>query len=157
MSRAGTSVEALAIGLPGALVAVAVTAALLLYGGGLAPFAPAERMTLPEAAALESDADVVRLLNAGADVNQPAWVRRTRIRSVNATMTPIEAAMTSRHVSVMTLLADAGARITEADVPVLWCIAASQQNTDAQAWLRSRADLASPPDCADVRYPRIAP
>jgi hypothetical protein len=72
-------------------------------------------------------------------------------------MTPIEAAMTSRHVSVMTLLADAGARITVAEIPVLWCLAVQQRNGDAQAWLRSRADLASSPDCADVRYPRIAP
>jgi hypothetical protein len=150
-------IEARVVGLPGALVAVLLVVAMLLYLGGVAPFAPAERMTLPEAAALESDADIVRLLRAGADVNQAAWVRRTRIRPVHAMMTPIEAAMTSRHVSVMTLLADAGARITVAEIPVLWCLAVQQRNGDAQAWLRSRADLASSPDCADVRYPRIAP
>lgn len=149
------SLDAQAVGLPGAVVAALVVMALLLHAGGVAPFAPAERMTLPEAAALESDADVVRLLRAGADVNQQAWVRRTRIRSVHAAMTPMEAAMTSRHVSVMTLLADAGARITAAELPVLWCLAASQQNADAQAWLRSRAAGPFPATCAGVRIPEL--
>jgi hypothetical protein len=155
MIRKAVPVEALVVGLPGAFGAVLVVVALVLRAGGLPLLAPTERMTLPEAAALESDADVVRLLRAGADVNQAAWVRRTRIRSVNAVMTPMEAAMTSRHVSVMTLLAEAGARIAAADVPVLWCLAGSQQNADAQAWLRARIGGPFPTDCTSVRIPEF--
>lgn len=147
--------ETLAVGLPGVLVAVAVFAVLLMRTAGLAPFEPADRMTLPEAAALESEADVVRLLRAGADPNQPAFVRRTRLRAVHAPMTPMQAAMTARHVSVMTLLADAGARVTPAEMPVLWCIAESQQNADAAAWLRARADGPFPADCRTVRIPEF--
>jgi hypothetical protein len=149
------TLEALAVGLPGLVVAAAVLAVLLLRAVGAAPFTVPGPMTLSEAAALESDADVVRLLDAGADVNQPAHVRRTRIRAVHGTMTPIEAAMTSRHVSVMTLLANAGAQIGAAEVPVLWCIAESQRNPDAQAWLRSRASGLVPADCNGVRIPEI--
>jgi hypothetical protein len=58
-------IEARVVGLPGALVAVLLVVAMLLYLGGVAPFAPAERMTLPEAAALESDADIVRQPGCG--------------------------------------------------------------------------------------------
>jgi len=147
--------ETLAVGLPGVLVAVAVFVVLLMRAAGLAPFEAADRMTLPEAAALESEADVVRLLRSGADPNQPAWVRRTRLRAVHAPMTPMQAAMTSRHVSVMTLLADAGARVTPAEMPVLWCIAESQRNADAATWLRGRAGGPFPQDCRAVRIPEF--
>jgi len=148
-------VEARALGLPGATVAAAVLLALLMQRAGVAPFAPAVQMTLPEAAALESDADVVRLLRSGADPNRAAWVRRTRIRAVNAELTPLQAAMTSRHASVMNLLVDGGARVTSADVPALWCLAAAQRNADAQAWLRGQVDGPFPDDCAQVPIPEI--
>ncbi|MGE0392008.1 MAG: hypothetical protein AB7I25_01935 [Vicinamibacterales bacterium] len=151
------SVAALAIGLPGGLLAVVIALALLLRVIEVAPFSSAERMTLPEAAALESDADVVRLLRAGADPNRAERVRRTRIRAVNAAMTPLEAAMTSRHVSVMAYLVAGGARLGTAQMPVLWCLAVSQRNIDAQEWLRAREGFEPPADCADVRYPRISP
>ena len=150
-------VDALAIGLPGVLLAVVIVLALSLRAIEVAPFEPAEHMTLPEAAALESDADVVRLLRAGADPNRAERVRRTRIRAVNAAMTPLEAAMTSRHVSVMTHLVAGGARLEAAQMPVLWCLAVSQRNIDAQVWLRAREGFEQPADCADVHYPRIGP
>ena len=70
-------------------------------------------------------------------------------------MTPLEAGMTSRHVSVMTLLVEGGAVVDAARVPALWCVAASQRNADAQAWLRERAVGNPPADCAAVRYPKV--
>lgn len=148
--------EAVALGLPGALVAASVVLVMLLRLAGVPPLEPPERMTLSEAAALESDADVVRLLQAGADPNAPARVRRSRIRAVGADLTPLEAAMTSRHVSVMTLLIDGGARLDPEQVSVLWCLALSHRNADAQAWLRSRSAGPFPSDCSRVRMPEVA-
>ncbi len=145
----------LAIGLPGVMVALVIVVSLGLQAAGVFPFEPAGQMTLPEAAALESEADIVRLLRAGANPNAPARVRRTRIRAVQAALTPLEAAMSSRHVSVMTLLVDNGAVLDARNLPGLWCLAASQQNQDAQNWLRSRGGAEPPSGCDAVPFPRI--
>ncbi len=145
----------LAVGLPGVIVAAVIALSLSLQAWGVPPFAPAGHMTLPEAAALESEADIVRLLRAGADPNAPAWVRRTRIRAVGAALTPLEGAMTARHVSVMTLLVEHGAVLDARNLFGLWCLAASQQNQDAQDWLRNRGGAEPPSGCDAVRFPRI--
>ncbi len=155
--RGALNARALVMGAPGLAGAVLVLAALLLSAMGVPPFTDPGLMTLPEAAALESEADVVRLLRAGADPDAPAFVRRTRIRGVYAPMTPLEAAMTSRHISVMDLLVQGGATVDAARLPALWCVAASQRNEDALAWLRARVPAAPPADCAHVPHPRIAP
>ena len=144
-----------AIGLPGVIVAAVIVLSLGLQAARVFPFEPAGQMTLPEAAALESEADIVRLLRAGAGPNTPAWVRRTRIRAVHAALTPLEAAMTARHVSVMTLLVDNGAVLDARNLPVLWCLAASQRNHDAQDWLRVRGGAEPPSGCDAVPFPRI--
>ena len=154
-TRFPMSLTGLAIGLPGVIVAVVVVLSLGLQAAGVFPFEPAGQMTLSEAAALESEADIVRLLRAGASPNAPAWVRRTRIRAVGAALTPLEAAMTARHVSVMTLLVDNGAVLDARNLPVLWCLAASQRNHDAQDWLRSRGGAEPPSGCGGVSFPRI--
>ena len=143
------------LGLPGVGLAAVLASALLLAAGGLPPFTDPGRMTLAEAAALESDADVVRLLRAGVDPNAPAQVRRTRIRPVGGLMTPLEAAMTSRHVSVMDLLVEGGATLDAVRFPALWCVAASQRNADAQAWLRARVSEPAPTDCSAIAYPKV--
>lgn len=154
-TRCPIPLEGLAIGLPGVMVAAAIVLSLGLRTVGVFPFEPAGQMTLPEAAALESEADIVRLLRAGAGPNTPAWVRRTRIRAVHAELTPLEAAMTARHASVMTLLVDNGAVLNARTLPVLWCLAASQRNHDAQDWLRSHGGAEPPSGCDAVRFPRI--
>lgn len=154
-TRLPMSFTGLAIGLPGVIVAVVVVLSLGLQAAGVFPFEPAGQMTLSEAAALESEADIVRLLRTGASPNAQAWVRRTRIRAVGAALTPLEAAMTARHVSVMTLLVDNGAVLDARLLPGLWCLAASQQNRDAQGWLRSRGGAEPSSGCGGVSFPRI--
>ena len=154
-TRFPMSLTGLAIGLPGVIVAAVLVLSLGLQAVGVFPFEPAGQMTLSEAAALESEADIVRLLRAGARPNAPAWVRRTRIRRVGAALTPLEAAMSSRHVSVMTLLVDNGAVLDARNLPGLWCLAASQQNQDAQNWLRSRGGAEPLSGCDAVPFPRI--
>ncbi|MEQ1896039.1 MAG: hypothetical protein ABL971_01470 [Vicinamibacterales bacterium] len=149
------ALQGLAVGGPGVIVAVAILLSLGLQAAGVFPFEPAGQMTLSEAAALESEADIVRLLRTGASPNDPAWVRRTRIRAVHAALTPLEAAMTARHVSVMTLLVDNGAVLDARNLPALWCLAASQRNHDALGWLRSRGGAEPPSGCDAVRFPRI--
>ena len=154
-TRFPMSLTGLAIGLPGVIVAAVIVLSLGLQAARVFPFEPAGQMTLPEAAALESEADIVRLLRAGAGPNTPAWVRRTRIRAVHAALTPLEAAMTARHVSVMTLLVDNGAVLDARNLPGLWCLAASQQNQDALDWLRSRGAAEPSGGCGAVPFPRI--
>ena len=154
-TRFPMSLTRLALGLPGVMVALVIVVSLGLEAAGVFPFEPAGQMTLPEAAALESEADIVRLLRAGADPNAPARVRRTRIRAVGAALTPLEAAMTARHVSVMTLLVDNGAVLDARTLPGLWCLAASQQNHDALGWLRGRGGAEPPSGCDAVPFPRI--
>ncbi len=149
-------IRRLAIGLPGVIVAAVLVLSLGLQAAGVFPFEPAGQMTLSEAAALESEADIVRLLRAGAEPNAPAWVRRTRIRAVGAALTPLEAAMTARHVSLMTLLVDNGAVVDARTLPALWCVAASQQNQDALAWLRTRGGAEPSGGCGAISFPRIA-
>lgn len=143
------------MGGPGLIVAAVVVASLGLRAAGVFPFEPAGRMTLSEAAALESEADIVRLVRAGADPNARRWVRRTRIRAVGTELTPLEAAMTARHVSVMTLLAEHGAVVDAQNLPALWCLASSQHNPDALGWLRSRGGAEPAGGCAAVSFPRI--
>ena len=154
-TRFPMSLTRLALGLPGVMVALVIVVSLGLEAAGVFPFEPAGQMTLPEAAALESEADIVRLLRAGANPNTAARVRRTRIRAVQAALTPLEAAMSSRHVSVMTLLVDNGAVLDARNLPELWCLAASQQNQDAQNWLRSRGGAEPSAGCEAVRFPRM--
>ena len=149
------ALRGLAVGLPGVIVAAVIVLSLGLQAARVFPFEAADTMTLPEAAALESEADIVRLLRTGASPNAPAWVRRTRIRAVGAALTPLEAAMTARHVSVMTLLVDNGAVLDARNLPVLWCLAASQRNHDAQDWLRVRGGAEPPSGCDAVPFPRI--
>ncbi len=147
----------LVLALPGLAVAVAVTMAMAARALAIAPFEPGTRVTLAEAAALEDEADVVRLIRAGADPNAPSFVRRTRTRAVARQMTPLEAAVTSRHVSVMRLLLASGALVDDRNDAVLWCFAEARRNRDVLGLLRAQLRREPPADCSAVPIPQVQP
>jgi hypothetical protein len=108
-------------------------------------------MTLTEAAAVASHADVARLLRGRADPNAPARLRAGLVRNNEATMTPLEAATASIRTGPVQMLVDRGARIDERNYAVLWCGAMTRNNRDMLRFLQEQRPNTSPIDCTHVR------
>jgi hypothetical protein len=143
----------LALGLP-ATIGAAV-AALWLSGAalGVPPGADGRRLTLPEAMAVASHADVARLLRAGADPNGRTIVRGSLVRNQGRPMTPLEAATGAVRTGPLKMLVDAGAIIDEQTYPVLWCAASARGNRDMLDLLRSRDSQRTPPANCSAAQP----
>ena len=109
-------------------------------------------MTLTEATAIASHADVARLLQRGADPNAPAHLRAGIVRNRELVMTPLEAATGAIRTGPVQMLVDRGAAIDQTTFPVLWCAAVAHRNGDMLAFLREHSPQADVPiDCAGVR------
>jgi hypothetical protein len=108
-------------------------------------------MTLTEAAAVASYADVARLLNGRADPNAPARLRAGLVRNSGKTMTPLEAATASIRTGPVQMLVDRGAKIDESNYAVLWCGAMTRNNQDMIRFLRMHRPNQTPVDCTKVR------
>lgn len=138
-------------------IAAAAWMAFVLVSQVMAPSrVDGSTVTLAEAAAFGSNADIVRLLRAGADPNAPARVRRHVLREIDQRMTPLEAAAAGRTGNrrrIMGLLVDGGAILDSGTYPVVWCLADSRDNPDALAFVRERLPDAPPPDCGRIRTP----
>lgn len=144
-----------AIAAPG--VAAALWVVLVLLAQGVAPsLVDGRTMTLPEAAALGSKADIVLHLRAGADGNAPGRVRRGVLREIDQRMTPLEASvagLAGDRRGVLRLIVDSGAVLDGSNYPVLWCLADYRRNRDALLFLQESFPGTSPPDCASIRTP----
>jgi len=141
----------LAVALPAVLGSLCAVLWLLGAAAGLPPSADGRTLTLPEAAAIASHADVARLLRSGADPNAPSRVRAGLVGSRERVMTPLEAATGSIRTGPLQLLVAAGATIDDHNYPVLWCSAMARHNQDMIRLLESRFSRHSPVDCAAVR------
>ena len=108
-------------------------------------------MTLTEASAVASHADVARLLNSGADPNASSRVRAGLLMNRETTMTPLEAATGAIRSGPVQMLMDRGARIDERNYGVLWCGAEARHNQDMLRFLESRRPNQARIDCATVR------
>jgi hypothetical protein len=108
-------------------------------------------MTLTEATAVASHADVARLLSGRADPNAPARLRAGLVRNSEKTMTPLEAATASIRTGPVQMLVDRGARIDESNYAVLWCGADARNNQDMIRFLQMQRPNHAPVDCASVR------
>lgn len=109
-------------------------------------------LTLTEATAIASHADVARLLREGADPNAAARLRSGLVRNSERMMTPLEAATGAIRSGPLQMLIDRGATIDERNFPILWCAAAARGNRDLQTFLREHAPQADvPADCSSVR------
>ncbi len=144
---------ALALAAP-ALVWLTAAAVVLLaaLGGYRALAAPAD-LTLPEAAALRDEAEVLRLIRHGVDPNVAGRVRRGMIRDEEYLLTPLEAATAARHGEVVRLLIGNGAELNDTNFPVLFCLAQGSGAADIVSFLNEHAPVDARVDCDGVRLP----
>ena len=108
-------------------------------------------MTLTEASAVASHADVARLLGGGADPNAPGRLRGHLVMNDENTMTPLEAATGAIRTGPVQMLLDRGATIDERNYAVLWCGATARRNGDMLRFLESKRPNTAPIECAKVR------
>ena len=120
-----------------------------LAGNGLWP---PDDVTLSEAAATRNNAEAVRLIDSGADPNQPSRVREGLLTSgYPVTIKPIEAAVGAQRAdSLQTLLAN-GAAVDQEELGVLRCLEQARHDSGVRELLaaHSTGDI----DCNGVRSP----
>ena len=126
----------LAAAAPAAIWIVVTAAWLIASALGIQPGGRSTAMTLSEAVAVASHADVARLLAAGADPNGRYRVRANLVRNDERTLTPFEAATGAIRTGPLQMLFDHGARIDESTYPVLWCAANARHNDDMIRFLQ---------------------
>jgi hypothetical protein len=120
-----------------------------LAGSGLWP---PDEVTLSEAVATRNNAEAVRLIERGADPNQPGYVRDGLLTNGYAvTVKPIEAAVGAQRAdSVRTLLAN-GASIDQEELNVLRCLEEAHHDSGVRELLAEQSTGAV--DCTRLRSP----
>jgi hypothetical protein len=124
-----------ALAVPGLLFAAATLGMLAALGVGVDPLWRVEPVTLAEAAALEDNAEVMRLIGLGANVNGASRVRPNVLAERELTLTPIEAAVAAERADMVQLLLDQGVRLDPALWARLMCHAESAGADDVTALL----------------------
>jgi len=132
-----------------ALLSAWWTAGRPLSGRGLWP---PDDVTLSEAVATRNNAEAVRLIESGANPNQPSRVRDGLLTNGYAVIVkPIEAAVGAQRAdSVRTLLAN-GAAVDQEELKVLRCLEQARHDSGVRELLaaQSTRDV----DCNGVRSP----
>ena len=120
-----------------------------LTGDGLWP---PDDVTLSEAMATRNNAEAVRLIESGANPNQPSRVRDGLLTSGYAVVVkPIEAAVGAQRAdSVRTLLAN-GAVVDQEELRVLRCLEQARHDSGVRELLAAQS--ANDVDCNGVRSP----
>jgi hypothetical protein len=120
-----------------------------LGGNGLWP---PDDVTLSEAVATRNNAEAVRLIEGGANPNQPSHVRDGLLTSGYAiTIKPIEAAVGAQRAdSVRTLLAN-GAAVDQEELRVLRCLEEARHDSGVRELLAAQSTSAV--DCTGLRSP----
>ena len=143
----------------GALVAPAVgvifASAILVAAGfaGYTPLVAPPDLTLSEAAAIRDEAEVVRQIGEGANPNGSALVRRGMLSDGDYMLTPLEAAVASRHVEIVRLLLREGAELNGPNFQTLYCLAQEAHADDVVVLLKEHAPTGSSSTCEGVRLP----
>lgn len=120
-----------------------------LAGNGLWP---PDDVTLSEAVATRNNAEAVRLIESGANPNQPSPVRDGLLTNGYAvTVKPVEAAVGAQRAdSLRTMLAN-GAALDHEELRVLRCLEQSRHDSGVRELLAAQST--SDPDCSGVRSP----
>ena len=120
-----------------------------LAGNGLWP---PDDVTLSEAVATRNNAEAVRLIEKGANPNQPGRVREGLLTNGYAvTVKPVEAAVGAQRAdSLRTLLAN-GAVVDHEELRVLRCLEQTRHDSGVRELLG--AESTSEVDCNGVRSP----
>ena len=130
------------------LVAAFGLAAIVVGGWvvGVHPFWPTPEVTLSEAAATRDAGELYRLLvYEGHDPNRPWRVRAGMLSSVEAQVTPLEAAVATGRPEIVGLLLEHGASVGDAAVrTALICRAATVGDTSVLEVLLATGDGSDP-------------
>jgi hypothetical protein len=107
---------------------------------------PPDDVNVSEAVATRNYAELVRLLENGADPTRPYPVQASLLTSRPVVATPVEAAVMARNAGMLGLLIDKGAVITPAMAGRLKCLNADYPDQDVRAML-DRVAPGTEPDC----------
>lgn len=147
------ALPATALCLPGALLIVATAAMLAGLPFGADPLWYVEPLTLPEAAALRDNGEVVRLIDLGEDPNRPGPVRPNVLRNDAQVLTPLEAAVGARRADMVDLLLENGAVMNAAMWTRLTCFAEVVDAGDVKDMLDGRRPVGASDACKEVQTP----
>ena len=153
MERIQAALPACALALPGALLIIATAAMLLGLPFGVDPLWQVEPLTLPEAAALHDNGEVVRLIDLGEDPNRAGPVRPNLLRNDAQVVTPLEAAVGAERADIVELLLEHGAVMDAAMWTRLMCFAEVVDAGDVRDVLEPRRPARASDECADVPTP----
>jgi hypothetical protein len=129
----------------GTIVAASLAGHSLFQGPG--------DLTLAEAAVLRDHAELLRLIQSGADPDAQAAVRPGLARRDVRLLTPLEAAIGEHHPETVEFLIAHGAHVNAANVSRLLCFARQEHQEDAIQSLKSRAPIAPAADCGAIDLP----
>ena len=144
---------AAALWLPGALLIVATVAMFTALPFGVDPLWYVEPVTLPEAAALRDDGEVMRLIGLGADPNEAGTVRAGFAHNEAQMLTPLEAAVGIRRADMVEVLFENGAQMDAATWTQLLCFADVVGAGDVRALLEQRRPQDASASCEGVKTP----
>jgi hypothetical protein len=137
----------LVVAVPPVITALAWIGALVLTAlTGTHPIWTVTARNLAEAAAFRDHGAVVRLVEAGHDVNQPGEVRGGIVLPNTAMLTPVEAAAAAREREMLQLLFDFGASPDAAVWHRAYCISDADSVRDL---LESNRPTGAVEDCAE--------
>ena len=151
--RRQATLLAAALCLPGALLVAVTVAMFAALPFGIDPVWHVEPLTLPEAAALRDNGEVMRLIGLGADPNEADTVRAGFAHNEAQILTPLEAAVSIGRGDMVELLLENGAQMDAATWTHLLCFADVVMAGEVRALLEQRRPQGVPASCEGVRTP----
>jgi hypothetical protein len=136
---------AAAAAVPACLLAIAFAVALTLAMLGRHPLWPRETLNLSEAAGVDDEAEVVRLIEHGEDPNVSRQVRAGLLAADPLRVTPLEAAVASANPSMIATLLTNGATLDGAIWNQLRCRA---DHEEVAAMLDAHRPSGATVDCS---------
>jgi len=113
---------------------------------------PPDEVTLSEAVATRNNAEAVRLIERGADPNQPSPVRDGLLTNgYGVTVKPIEAAVGAQRADSVRMLLANGVAVDEDELRVLRCLEEARHDSGVRELLAVRSTNAL--DCNGFRSP----
>jgi hypothetical protein len=120
-----------------------------LAGNGLWP---PDEVTLAEAVATRNNAEAVRLIESGANPNQPGHVRDGLLTNgYSITVKPIEAAVGAQRADSVRMLLANGVSVDQEELKVLRCLEEARRDSGVRELLAAQSTSAV--DCTGVRSP----
>jgi hypothetical protein len=144
---------ALALAIPGMVVALGSAGLGLMTLAGVNPFWSEQPVNISEAAALRDSATVLRLIQRGEDLAAAHRVRAGVLFDRAVTLTPVEAAVAARRSEVVDAILSSR-RLEATDWQRAFCVAAAAPDEDIREVVSAhRPADATDADCADYTRP----